>query len=572
MSDDDKLGDLWAGLSQDAEGSDDGPKISLPRTPITRRISLREKMAAAYFGGFIPALLALCAGCLVAVADYQAILPQGASLLGGVLVLGFVLSLPLAWLSASLWAVDHASMLRYLLLAWLAGGLGQVGMVLPYCAAASMFNQAVTLESSISYLQRLYESYLSFPPLLVYALVGAALLTLSNQLRRKWPWVELGAPPTLAKRGVAALVILAPLGCLGAGALAQGRIAPQAMWAYDTVFKTWPDPKKDARWSSLLDELAAQDEKYFDHYIDEDTHVPTWSKATFRQVQARSKELLSRYPLARGWERRRVVEALLRYHTDLDQPLEFAWLVLEASQKESRSESNNGWAGWHSDAHWALFSVVLPHLSEASLSPEQLSDDLERLVDLQASMISPQEEVERSFLGSVGRYLSSSYDSRRRAPRPMMVFGVEVPFGPEQVLAEVRLRQVVYPWLAIKDKLDWSSEKALVSSAISQAAQQKTKLQHRNENLFESKVNLVTSNCHSLQLATPFDAARLIVALRLHKAETGAYPTNLAQISSRLPKGLDLALWSLENQDGKTTLALAAARKHKNGGPIWVLR
>ena len=560
MSDDEKLGDLWANLGQEVENLTEEGKVCLPREPVTRRVSLREKLAGAYLSGFLPALTALFAGALVATVVRESILPQAADLAQGLPVLGLILALPLAWLTASLWSVGRASVGRYLLLAILAGGVGQLAMIAPFAGIAMNFPRGISLELTAQMLQRLYESYLSPAPVLTYGLLAVVLLAVSTKLRRNVPWVELGKPASLARTAVAALIVVSPWLFLAGCALTQGRIAPAAGWAYDSIYLHRETPTSAKAWDALKEHLQSVDPEYFSNY---QKRVPSWSQQTVRQAEVQAHQLLARPTEQSGYARHKVLQGLLSRNEALAKPLDFA---LATVQSDILLKNNN----WRGGDITAFATVVLPNLSQQPMSKVQLLSRREQIKTLRTKMRAPEQEFEQSMLETLRQYL---VDYREDVPGPLTAFGMELPFGPERMLAEVRLRQLIYPWMELKKELDFSSLQSLERSLGANLAEHSSGVLKHDEDILEHSLQSASFYCDSLVLAPYFQTAELVIALRLHKIESGAYPETLEKLGQRLPS-LEPKNWSYQAKNGQATLTLKGKNpkvKSRSEGATWTL-
>lgn len=557
MSENDSLGDLWSGMVQEAESLEENRKVALPRQPVTRRVSLREKLAAAYLSGFLPALLAIWSGVLIASARCATISPGSADLAWGLLVTGLVLAYPLAALTSSIWSVGRHTPLRYLTLAFLGAGVGQVSMTLPYYWAATLLPRQLSLARIT---QRLFESFLSFQALALCVAVGMVLLLACTKLRRSLPWVELGRPASAARVGLAGVLVLSPLLLLGGLALAQGRIAPRAEWAYRAMLEEQPNPSKpySDEWKGILDRLEAEDPQYFRP----GSRTPSaWSRTTHQQAEKRAMEVLTGDASRGGWVQHEVMRALLRRPQDLAHPFDLAYAVMEhrlSDPLESQSSTVE-----------AMVHAVLPSLANSSLSRSELDLQLEKLSALESRLKEPRAELEEQMLHSLRWSLDLRADD---LPPPLKAFGLELPFGPERLLFEYRLRQIVYPWMELREKLDFGSPQRFERSLALELPQHRTVALEYDVDALEAAVNSANQRCDSLRVRPLFASARTLIALRQFKLERGAYPASLSELGEGL--AVDPGVTSYKREGGRAALG----REHELEGswenkevPRWTL-
>jgi hypothetical protein len=556
MSDEKNMSDLWSGLAGQAESWEPSRPISIPRQPVNRRSTLGEKLATAYLNGFLPALLALWGGVVMAGALSAQLL--GGSVFQGMKVplvaLGMMLSLPLAWLTAGWWE-GRPSVLKYLGLGFLAAGVGQLSMVLPYSGYASLQPRGL---SPARLLQKLYESYLLWNSTLLAILVALLLFHGASKLRQGLPWLEFGRSFSGGRMALGALILLSPLlGLLGC-ALAVGRIAPQAAPAYEMIFKpnsARPDDtsSRDA-WKALYTRLERIDSDYFRNFRGQ----AGWDTATHQAVESEALRLLQVERGSGSWNQRAVLEALLRQPDRLARPLELA----QASLRFALASPDEVWG---TTILCALRITYLPTLAGSSFSPTELEQQQQWLDQLQSSLPDPKQELEDQLASALRWQLQYQLEG---GPQPLRAFGHELPFGPERLQAELRVRKVIYPWLAVKDRLDWSSQQALDRSLDRDLPP--TMTLQTNQDALRGAIESARYRCYSLMLRPHLQAARTMLALHGYKLEHGHYPTSLEQLGEH--GGVDPKIVSYQVVAGQARLGRdLEGRRLKQEDNSWTL-
>ncbi len=536
-----QIPDLWARLAQEAE-STPCAQVVLPRDPVSRRITLKEKLAGAYLNGFLPSLLAMVVGCLLGLAQRPTVAPGMVD--HGVLLFasGVILVLPLAWLTRGLWSVQRATAPRQLALTVLGCGLATVLMVVPLAGFSALNYSVPGTRRLVVMIQDLYQGFLTPQALLICLAAAAALGWGSRRMRRSVPWVELRGS-SFVFTFAAWLVLCSPWIALAGCALTQGRIAPSARWSFETLYA--PPLKttyENDPWRMMAKELAKEDPAFSTY----SKLPPRWSAATVRQTETRAVQLLvgasqDRYV----WNRFQNCHGLLRRAQDLKDPLEFAWLTIEDAIFDG------GYYIWPEHVMGALHDIVFPTYCGDTLTEQQLALQLDRL-DLVTGKIKPaREEFRQRFLDALHRHL---LENDERGHRPLKAFGFELPFSPERTLVEIRARQIVYPWMELESQLDFSTYQSLGRSVS------KVKAQFPGESYPEKALARLTRdaarNCAALLYRSPLQAARVLLLLRLHKLAAGTYPASLQELP--LPEGMSLE--GFEYQGGGAEASLTTPR------------
>ena len=514
------MNDLWREMEAAALTPAEKP-ITIPRQPILRRISLREKLIAATLNGYVPALLAVAAGSLAATSQRAVLMPSTAIFGVGLYVALVLLMLPLVVIMRGLWAAPKANLARYLFLAVLTMGLSYQASALTLAGFASQYLNPLNLRQFVSLIQDLTQAFLTPLPFVAAALLGLTLANIMGPIRRGSPWIEM-RPASTGLLFAGWLILLSPWLALTACALTSGRIAPEAQAEYlrFTTDQSVTRTRLDPGWRELRKELSNGD-----MYDLSSQNIRSWTPATIRKAETKVLNLLGGGSISDSspGEEYQVGTALLERRESLREPAELGWRLLERAGTDDTSRI------WPDDLACVFHKVLIPRFCDTPLSKVELEQELARVQRLEKGLPSAPDELEATFLkfceGAFG------YANGKTGARPLKAFGLELPFSPERSLTEYRTRLVIYPWRKIRDRLDFSSPDALHRSMNQELVGRSSFSTHhlKDDVLAESATEAV--NRHTgLLFRAHLRAAQILLSLRLYKAEHGTYPQSLQQL------------------------------------------
>lgn len=534
MTDDETEGlrGLWADLEQEVQETDETPLVAIPRSQVNRRATLGERLAGAFFSGFLPAFLVLTCGGMMAALEAPLLAERSLEGVAGLVAVVLILGLPLAWLLAPLLKTDRSTLPRMLLVCLLAGGILEVGMAIPIAGLKFLADKQLSPTTTAQLLQRSYELYLSAGSLAVFGLL-AVLLTLSQtRLRRALPWVEMRRAPALTRLLVAALVAASPLLMLAGLGAAQGRIAPDLVaWADSVREGARISPNVYHRyqpWSTLREELVKKDENYF---AATDRRVPAWSADVSRAAEQKALQLFAQKIPAEPWPCADVVNALLARPEQLEDPEKLAM-----GQLSMLLAARPTWGALHSRQ---TLDILLSRLATSPMTAEQMRAEMAEIEGLDALIPSdPESEFSRSLYEV---YISENSRLLERPGRRITALGFELPVSLPGLADEWEMGRNLETWSVQRPSLDYSGSAALEMSV------DKAFPEHQNRDL-NMYVKWAAGRVYSLQLRPYFQSARVILALRLFKLETGSYPTSLSSL--QLPADFHSDSWDYQTLDG----------------------
>lgn len=553
---DTSLNDLWRDLQSAAETSPEPSRVQLPRQPVQRRLSLKEKLIAATLDGYVPALLALTAGAAAVTAQRVTIMADTELFGPGLFLTLLLLLLPLAALTRGLWAADRAGVFRYLCLTFLAVGLSYQSSALTLAGFSELYLNKMTLRSFATLLQNLYEALLTPGPMVFAAVVALMLYAGIRQVRRGAPWIEM-RPAATAVQLLAILMLLTPWLLLAGCALSRGHLAPEG--AYEEMNQAPTDNSSAAPWADLLKSLESQSKG---GYISSEA-IRGWSVKTVREAEAEALRLL---PSCSNEQDRwhihyRICSDLLRRSEVMQDPLELSWRLLE------RASFDKGDGIESSQLLSAFHRGLYPSLCAEPFTRPQLEHQLSRVSAIEGRLPEAREELDTTFRSLARGIIGSA--TRRPLRSTMKAFGWTLPFSPEEALAEYYTGLVTGPWPEILESADLTSYDSLQRS-LNLALGGRTSFSiYGDDDALAEAVRLAGLRHSGLLLRTHLRAARLLISLRLYKLEHGAYPKSLDQLG--LPED-ELRDASYSSKGRVATVTFAACRNRAEGkGESWKL-
>lgn len=556
MKDDEpnNLRDLWSALEASAESPQE-LAIALPRQPVPRRATLREKLVGATLNGYVPAFFAVAVGGLMATAHNTLVRPETSLFVTGLYIALVLVLLPMILLMRGLWSAQVASPGRYLALMLLTTGLTYQASSVTFAGFASRYLLPLDFPGLVTLAQDQYQAFLTPVPLLAAALAAFAAWRGMLRTRRGLPWVEMRAARR-ANLWLAWMLLLSPwFGLLGC-ALVCGHLAPQD--AYQRLHQPVGDSPASQGWRDLNQLLNG--ERYLDGKA---ATILSWSPEKVRQVAATTLRVLGEMSSNEdeSWRFNNVIGSLLERSQDLVDPMDFSWRLLEGNARNQNLTLGG------QEVTGIFQKVVYPELCQAPYNSKELRQHLLRIEQIEAVLPTPKSELNEKFLRALKPALRSNYRTKE-GPRPLQIMGWEAPFSPERALAEYQTRIAMAYWQATLDQLDFSSQRAMDRTLKrAEADLADTSIRTRREGAATLPKSVEEARYHhtGLLLRERLDGARLLLNLRLYKEAHGSYPNTLEQLGMALP-----AENSDYSSDGKVArVKLPIVPPHRAGQANW---
>jgi hypothetical protein len=213
-----------------------------------------------------------------------------------------------------------------------------------------------------------------------------------------------------------------------------------------------------------------------------------------------------------------------------------------------------------------LQGVMLPRLASQPMTRQALQAEQARVKALyERTPSDPVAELDGVVLSMLQ---GTTYRHSPELRYPLRAFGQELPLNLQNVWDEWRLGPLLSPWLEKRGRLDLSSYQALRTSAVDKFSdtQDWNKLTKLEQCVYSSADDVL-----SLVLRPSLQTAQVILALRLHKAENGAYPASLQSLAPRLPGDFPLDSWDYEVVDGHAVIQRDQDRISSKQVPSWTL-
>ncbi len=194
-------------------------------------------------------------------------------------------------------------------------------------------------------------------------------------------------------------------------------------------------------------------------------------------------------------------------------------------------------------AYRTIIWKVLPGLAADPLTDETLASTSEQLLSLVAKVQENQERSEFAVLDLLNPYYFRSDDDP--SPRPLMVLGTEVAWSPTSMIVNQRTGDILKAYFKHNSEIaDLALEERRLYLEEHLSNLRASKYNHEQAVLAKLLDNI------SLQISV-FEAAELLVALRLYHREHGVWPDQLQQLSSSLTLTKDLSrwVWSVPNAE-----------------------
>lgn len=519
------MSDLWGQLAESTEGETSFPAIVLPKGALPRRQpSLRERLVGSYLSGFLPAYMAIGLGASLATSRASTVLfPEANSLRVGLLVCGWVLALPLAWASSSLWSVAQATVWRYAGLALLALGLGELVMTVPYAGARSLFPRSEGMQSWLEVAESLYETYLSSGSLGLGLATGAVLAFALLKVRRSSPWLEPAPAASRRRQSLALLLLMSPLLALVAALAWTTHRLSQRNPDQQVPYSSYQmERKSDAPWEALLEELQSRDPQFKLYPTDKGRPLPT---SLLKPLEQRVRKLHRADPAGGRWDKAGLMTNLLYQADRLENPRALAWDAAEYHLKTAN------WSVSHPSVQAPFSKVIFPGLAHDPMSRETLLAEIALIERLQQANADPKALFEKQILKSIGWYLNPREES---AASGLVAFGVELPVSLPGLLRLYREKQALDAWNDLQLDLDWSSQRALDLSLLANLKDHRS-FNHLDGDVLESACMRSAELFLGLRAKPVLDGARLMALLRLYKLDHGEYPANLEMLASKSP-------------------------------------
>ena len=507
----DPLATLWEGLRSEAVAEEFGPAdpFEPPALEPVRRHSLTEKFQSAVLSGYIPAFVVLVVGALVGcwgLALHE--FPIFVAISG-------ILAFPAAWLLSDLFRLEKLSLVRILILVILGGSLGALGLTTQPALLLSWWQVQSRspnpresgmdiLYSYARFVDDLYLNHLQPSTWLVFGLLVLGLVGLVPVARRIAPWLESHRPSSIGVKTLALLLLLSPWLFIGTCKALKGRLAPAELaWLEAHPVPHVQRRRPDKSWAELLDRVRLADSSW----ARESNLTPGWSRE-FQQDVERRCLALAQTGKNRASELVTVADALLHRPGELEEPLELAWLSLEAllRQRPSGKQGQAARAG----------QVLLTELASRRFTALELQQQRKRLKTLSSPSRGPREELDFAL-----SHLIES-DWRREEVMPVSALALEF-----------ELKTLIRPWLEAREKVDFTNYHSFTKSLLASTAAMPKERRAR------WLIEYASRACYGLQLRPTFQTAELLLALRLYRAEHGRYPAKLTELSS-LPDELEL--------------------------------
>jgi hypothetical protein len=381
--------------------------------------------------------------------------------------------------------------------------------------------------------------------------------------RRGVPWLELDARVGIARVVAGGLVLAAPALFLLGGFLAQGRLDRQVRaWMAEVgpVRSPMLDSAGDGPWNRLERQLFTADASYNTKRRKE---IPNdWPVTLVVSAERQATELLRqrRLPKEDLYSCVDVLAGLLTHSKELSDPNLVALGLLDATVTAPYR-----WSDEEAVDH-ALTGILLPRLASQPMSAEALRRELARLQELyQRTPSDPLQELDRNMLSSHRLW---NEGMRHENYHRLRAFGYPLPLVLPALEEEWQLQHDLGDWVEKRHQVDLSSYQAMQSSLKTTFPPQASK-PHSNETW--ARARWVGTRIYSLQIRPSLQTARLLLELRLYKAEHGTYPGELRLLAGRVDKDFQLPSWTYRVDGEKATLSRATDNILSRRVATWTL-